>query len=155
MSRGIAGGNAVTRDVWPWGGAPRAKREQSSPEEREGNVELRPVRQRHTVCNAPSLVPNTDQVIPVPLLQVGQIVAGFVIPVSQQDHLPGNAGAVCHLAQGSALVLFVLLLHDQVGINAVFQVKERVHVPEVPAVLPGRAGAVGGRVLWVGGGFQR
>ena len=42
------------------------------------------------------------------LLQVGQIVAGFVIPVSQQDHLPGNAGAVRHLAQGSALVLFVI-----------------------------------------------
>ena len=40
-------------------------------------------------------------------------------------------------------------------INAVFQVKERIHVPEVPAVLPGRAGAVGGRVLRVGGGFQR
>ena len=52
-------------------------------------------------------------------------------------------------------LLFVLLLHDQVGINAVFQVKERVHVPEVPAVLPGRAGAVGGWVLRVGGRFQR
>lgn len=75
--------------------------------------------------------------------------------LSHQDHLPGNAGAVRHLAQGSALVLFVLLLHDQVGINAVFQVKERIHVPEIPAVLPGRAWAVGGWVLRVGGGFQR
>ena len=113
-------------------------RRQPAQGELEGNVELRLVRQRHTVCNAPSLVPNTDQVIPVPLLQEGQIVAGFVISVSQQDHLPGNAGAARHLAQGAALVLFVLLLYDQVSINAVFQIKERTHVPEVPAVLPGR-----------------
>ena len=34
-SGGIAGGNAVTRDFCSWGSAPRAKREQSSPEERE------------------------------------------------------------------------------------------------------------------------
>ena len=31
----IAGGNAVTCDFWPWGGAAGAKREQSSPEEWE------------------------------------------------------------------------------------------------------------------------
>lgn len=64
-----------------WASWPRRQPAQG---EFEGNAELRLVRQRHTVCNAPSLVPNTDQVIPVSFLQV----------------------------------------------------KERVHVPKVPAVLP-------------------
>lgn len=121
----------------------------------ERNVELRLIGQECTIRNGSPLIPNADQVIPAPSLQMGEIVAGLVIPVGQQDHFSGNTGAVRHLAQGLALVLFVLLLHDQIGINAVFQVKKRIHMPEIPAMLAGRARAVGGRILRIRGGFER
>lgn len=58
---------------------------QTTQGEPDRDVKLRLVRQSLTVRHGPILVPDADQVVPALFLQVGQIVAGFIIPVGQQN----------------------------------------------------------------------
>ena len=74
---------------------------------------------------------------------MGEIVVRLITPVSQQDHRLRSRRTLRHFTQSRVLAFGVLLLHQYIGINPVFQVEQRVEMIQIPAMLPLCAGPVG------------
>lgn len=68
-------------------------------------------------------------------LQMGRIVAGFMIPIRQQDRFPGNRRTTHHLTQGLTFALFLPFPPGQIGADPLFQVLKHIYLNLLKPIL--------------------